>query len=109
MAKTINFEYEGVKYTLEYTRKSVKKMEESGFNINEVENKPMTMYPMLFAGSFLAHHPFVKGEVIDKIYSMLTNKAELITTLGGMYNDTLLTLLDEPKESEGNLVWGTGM
>lgn len=109
MAKTIKFTHEGVDYTLEYTRKSVKKMEDGGFDINAVESKPMTMYPMLFAGAFIAHHPFTKAGVIDAIYSKLGNKAELIATLGGMYNDTLLTLLDEPKESEGNLAWETGV
>ena len=112
MAKrlTITDPTSGVTYTLEYTRKTVEMMEKQGFIAADVEKKPMTLLPALFAGAFLAHHRFVKRDVIDNIYARLSHKDELITRLVEMYNDPLVTLLDEPEQgdSEGNLSWKAG-
>lgn len=112
MAKqlTINDPTTGVTYTLEYTRKTVEMMEKSGFVADDMERKPMTMLPALFAGAFLAHHRFVKRDVIDNIYSRMNHKDELIAALAEMYNEPLLSLLDEPEQegNEGNLSWKTG-
>ena len=109
MAKqlVINDPVSGVTYTLEYTRKSVEMMEKQGFIADDVEKKPMTMLPALFAGAFLAHHRFVKREIIDNIYKKLTHKDKLIEKLVEMYNDPILTLLTEPEQegNEGNLSW----
>lgn len=112
MAKqlTINDPVSGVTYTLEYTRKSVEMMEKNGFVVADVERKPMTLLPALFAGAFLAHHRFVKRDVIDNIYGRMNHKDELISALVEMYNDPLMSLLDEPEQEgdEGNLSWKTG-
>ena len=112
MAKqlTINDPTTGVTYTLEYTRKTVELMEKNGFVAADMEKKPMTTLPALFAGAFLAHHRFVKRDVIDNIYARMTHKDELIAALVEMYNDPLLSLLDEPEQegNEGNLNWKTG-
>ena len=97
-------------YTLEFTRKSVETMEKQGFIAADVERKPMTLLPTLFAGAFLANHRFVKRDVINNIYNRLNRKDELISKLVEMYNDPLVTLLDEPEQgdSEGNLSWKAG-
>ena len=107
MAKTINFTFEGVDYTLEYTRATVATLEKQGFNISEISEKPLTTLPALFAGAFLAHHRFVKRDVIDRIYDKMTNKMDLVMRLAEMYNEPIEALVDEPEESEGNLTWGT--
>ena len=103
MAKTINFEYNGKSYTLEYTRASVRTMEETGFKAADIVDKPMTVLPALFSGAFLAHHKFEKRNVIDEIYTKMTDKQLLIEKLGEMYTETVNTLFDEP--SEGNVDW----
>lgn len=112
MAKqlTINDPVSGVTYTLEYTRKSVETMEKNGFVAADMERKPMTLLPALFAGAFLAHHRFVKREVIDNLFGRMNRKDELMAALAEMYNEPLLTLLDEPEQEgdEGNLSWKTG-
>ena len=107
MAKTINIEFEGVPYTLEFTRKSIEIMERRGFKISDLEEKPVTTFPALFAGAFLAHHKFVKQDIIDKILSRLKNKDTLVGKLAEMYNEPILEMMDEPEESEGNLDGGT--
>jgi hypothetical protein len=63
------------------------------------------MLPTLFAGAFKAHHRYVKREVIDEIYSKMTNKADLIGKLAEMYNEPIVALIDEPVESSENLTW----
>jgi hypothetical protein len=106
MAKTITIEFEGTKYTLEFTRKSIETMEKQGFVVSEIADKPMSTLPTLFAGAFLAHHRFVKKEVIDSIFARLTNKTEFVQKLAEMYSEPLEALMEEPEESEGNLTWG---
>jgi hypothetical protein len=105
MAKQLRFTYQNKEYVLEYTRKSVEIMEKKGFVAADIETKPVTVLPALFAGAFLANHRFVKEDVIDEIYSKLTNKQELIGKLAEMYNEPIMALVDEPEESEGNLNW----
>lgn len=107
MSKQLQFEYEGRKYTLEFTRKTVEMMERQGFVAEDAKTKPMTTLPALFAGAFLANHRFVKQEVIDAIYAKMPNKGELIGKLAEMYNEPIMTLMEEPEESEGNLTWTT--
>lgn len=107
MAKQLIIKYEDKTYTLEFTRKTVSQMEMQGFVADEVTKKPMTLLPKLFAGAFLANHRFVKPEVIEKIYARLGKKEELIAKLVEMYQEPLVTLLDEPDAdgAGGNLDW----
>ena len=105
MSKQLRFTYQGVEYCLEYTRKSVEMMEKNGFVAGDIESKPMTTLPALFAGAFLAHHRFVKQEVINEIFAKMTNKGELIGKLAEMYNEPIMALIDEPGAAEGNLDW----
>lgn len=105
MRKQLNFNFDGVDYCLEYTRKSVELMEKKGFVASDINDKPMTTLPTLFAGAFLANHRFVKQDVIDAIFSKLPNKGELIEKLAEMYNEPILALIEEPDEAEGNVKW----
>ena len=105
MNKQLKFTYQDKDYCLEFTRKSVETMERSGFVAADIETKPMTVLPALFKGAFLANHRFVKDEVVNEIFSKMTNKGDLISKLSEMYNEPIMALVDEPEESEGNLDW----
>ena len=105
MAKTIDIKFEGVNYTLEFTRKSIEIMERKGFKISDLDDKPVSTFPALFAGAFLAHHKFTKPEIIDKIFDKVPNKDKLIGKLADMYNEPIVAMMDEPEESEGNVTW----
>lgn len=109
MGKKITITYNERQYTLEYTRKTVAQMERGGFRVDEVMSKPMTSLPALFAGAFLAHHPGVPSETVNKIYASLPNKEGLIEALTTLYNEPILTLLEEPTEGAvGNAAWEMG-
>ena len=105
MAKQLIFTYDGKDYTLEFTRRTVAEMEKKGFTASDITEKPMTTLPALFAGAFLAHHRFVKEDIINDIYSKLTKKEDLIGKLAEMYNEPILALVEEPEKAEGNLDW----
>ena len=105
MAKQLTFTYEDKDYTLEFTRRTVAEMEKKGFIASDITDKPMTTLPALFAGAFLAHHRFVKSDIIDNIYSKLTKKEDLIGKLAELYNEPILALVEEPEKAEGNLDW----
>jgi len=106
VAKQIRFEYKGQEYILEFTRKSIEMMERQGFVAGDIVEKPMTTLPALFAGAFLAHHRYVKKELIDEIFSKMTDKEELIRKLAEMYNEPIMALMDEPNPNdEGNVKW----
>lgn len=105
MRKQLNFNFEGVDYCLEFTRKSVETMEKGGFVASDINDKPMSTLPALFAGAFLSKHRFVKKETIEAIFAKLPNKGELIEKLAEMYNEPILALIEEPEEDEGNVKW----
>lgn len=105
MSKTLQFSYNGKEYTLEFTRDSVRTMERQGFNANELMDKPMTMLPDLFAGAFIAHHPYAKRKLISEIFEHIKNKTELIGKLVEMYNEPLATLMEDNEDDEGNVEW----
>lgn len=105
MSKQLNFTFEGKDYVLEFTRRTVAEMERKGFVASEITDKPMSTLPALFAGAFLAHHRFVKQEIIDTIFSKLTKKEELIGKLAEMYNEPIMTLVEEPEDDKGNVDW----
>lgn len=105
MAKQIRFEYEGTRYTLEFNRNAIRKMERGGFVAEDIQTRPMTVLPELFAGAFIMHHPYLKRDKIDAIYEKMTNRMKLIERLGEMYQEPLLALLDEPESDAGNVTW----
>ena len=105
MAKQLRFTFEGKDYILEFTRKTVTEMERQGFVASDVETKPMSTLPALFAGAFRAHHRFIKQDTVDAIFEKITHREELLGKLAEMYNEPLMALMEEPEESAGNVEW----
>lgn len=107
MAKTIKLTYGDVDYTLEYTRRTVSQLEEQGFKISEIGDKPATMVPMLFEGAFLAHHRMAKNSIIWEIYELIPDKEGLMSALAEMYSEPIEALFEEKEDSEKNVTWAT--
>ena len=102
MASKISFSYEGKDYCLEFTRQTVKQMEDRGFTLTRFVDAPMTTMPDLFAGAFLAHHRFVDRKLIDKMFDKMPNKKALIEDLAQMYNEPIEALMEDA--DEGNAI-----
>lgn len=105
MSKKITFTDNKVKYTLEFTRDAVKKMETDGFSISDASTKMVSTIPALFAGAFIANHPDITQEQIDKIYEAMPDKTALIEKLAIMYSDVINTLLSEPEDGSKKIEW----
>ncbi len=106
MAKQIVFEYNGTEYTLEFTKRTVAALEQQGFVAGLVGDKPMTMFPMLLKGAFMAHHRKLKEEIIDEIYKQIPDKQGFAEALVELYNAPLDALMDEPEEdTEKKIEW----
>ena len=106
MSKQIIFTYDDKDYTLEFTRRTVKQMEDEGFVARDIDQRPMTLLPALFAGAFKANHRFVKQETIDEIYQAMPGKEKLIGKLAEMYSEPIETLMEEPDETAlKNVEW----
>lgn len=101
----ISFEFEGTKYTLAFTRKTVQQLSQQGFTTDMVTDKPAIGIPMLFKGSFLVNHRFVRDDVKDRIFDAITNKTDFISKLLTMYLTPINEMLEEPEESEKNVTW----
>ena len=106
-AKKITFTYEGKGYTLEFDRKTVKLLERRGFNVNDLDAKPLTLLPQLFWGAFQKHHKGITQETTDAILMSVANRDTLFGKLSEMYIEPINALLgeDEAEDAEGNVNW----
>ena len=106
MGKTINLTTkDGQKYTLEFTKKSIKEMEANGFRIDKLNEMPITAVSELFAGAFIAHHKFLKKNVVEELFNGITKKEDLFATLVEMYTEPYSALMNDPEDGEGNVSW----
>lgn len=105
MSKSITITDKETSYTLEFNRDTVRRMEQSGFNINEAYDKPMTNIPMLFSGALMLHHPMVSSHVKEELWKKIPDKQGFITALVALYNEPLDTLVEEPDKKSGEVSW----
>lgn len=105
MNKKIEFNYNGKDFVLEYNRKSIAFMEQQGFVVSELAQKPMLMLPKAFSGLFFKNHKNVKQTEIDEIYDKFKDKEKLISTIAEMLSETYDSLQDDPEENSGNIEW----
>lgn len=104
MSKKIKLSFEGKEYTLEYTRNTALALEQSGFVLSDVRNKPVSSLVTLFNGAFVANHRRLEGSVVEKIFDSLKDKEKLLAALVGMYDETVSSLMDSTYD-EGNATW----
>lgn len=104
MAKQIVIAYKGNDYTLEFNRKTVRRMEESGFVVDT--NKPATMITDLFRGAFQMHHKRIDPNLVEEIWDAQKKKDELLSVLIQMYTEPIAALMDEEADGEDeNPTW----
>lgn len=98
MAKVIKFTYDDTDYTLEYTRKTLEKMEADGIILSQLDKKPVTILPKLFQYAFYAHHKRISKTTVEEIFKLFTDKNEMYNKLSMMAMDTLNTLFEDSIE-----------
>jgi hypothetical protein len=105
MANAVTFTYKSVSYTLDFDRNTAMLLEQQGFKVENVYEKPNTYIPMLFYYAFAKYHKGIKRNLVDEIYEKMPKKQELIKALVDLYLETGNSLFDEPEGDEGNLMW----
>ena len=95
MAKVLTIEHEGKEYTLEFTRRSVERMEKEGFVASDIISKPVSTLPVLFEGAFYAHHRHIADDVREAIFKKIPNKSDFLTKLAEMYNEPIEKLFSQ--------------
>ena len=103
MARQIVLTYEGKEYTLEFNRRIVKRMEESGFKVDK--DTPYTMVTELFKGAFQMHHRKLPADTIEDIWDAQTQKEKLLSALVGMYMQPIADLMEDAEGDEENPTW----
>lgn len=105
MNTQIKLTHNGVEYTLEYNRASIKVLESAGFLYEEFLTKPALNIELAFAGLFVKNHPKTPQITIDEIFASCKDKKLLITTINRMINECYDSLLSEPEDDSGNVTW----
>jgi len=89
----------GMEYTLEFNRESVKFAEARGFKINDVADYPMTKIPELWFYSFRMHHKNVARAKTDALLDGLGGIPDgLLERLGELYAAPFAALTDGQTE-----------
>lgn len=105
--KEISLEFEGAKYTLAFTRRTVQTLTRNGFKVDMITEQPAIGIPMLFRGAFMVHHRMIKEELTDRIWDMIPKKSDFISALVEMFVEPINVLLGEPEgDDEKKVEWG---
>lgn len=93
------------KYTLEYNRTAVKRLEAAGFYIDDesLKRKTYTTLTTLFHGAFFMHHRNVKLSEAEVMMERFENKEALIEELMKMYMEPTRAISSE-EETDGEEV-----
>jgi hypothetical protein len=112
MSTKINVSYKSDNYVLEFSRTTAQQLEEQGFVLDQVGDKPAKMIPMLVYYAFQKNHRGIKRKEVEEIYDNLLNKVGkenedgFVHVLCEMYAESVSTLMDDSAIDEGNAaIW----
>lgn len=108
MSTKITVTYKKQDYVLEYSRATAKQIEDQGFILDQLTDKPATMIPLLVYGAFMKNNRGIKRSLVDEIYENIVGKIGadgedgFINILGEMYAETVTSLMGDNAVDEGN-------
>jgi hypothetical protein len=108
MSTKITVSYKDNDYILEFSRNTAKQIEDQGFVLDLLTEKPATMIPLLVYGAFLKNNRGIKRALVEEIYANVVGKVGgdgqegFINVLGEMYAETVSTLMSDEPVEEGN-------
>lgn len=110
MSTKITVTYKKHDYDLEFSRNAVKQMEQQGFVLEQISEKPMTMLPLLVYGAFMKNHKGIKRSLVDEIYEHITDKvgdgeSGFIQALLEMYSETVNVLMSNTADEGNAATW----
>lgn len=108
MSTKITVTYKNNDYVLEFSRNTARQIEEQGFVLDQMGEKPSIMIPLLVYGAFMKNNRGIKRSLVDEIYKNVVNKVGsdgeegFINVLSEMYAETVSSLMDDEEVDEGN-------
>lgn len=108
MSTKITVSYKKNDYVLEFSRNTAKQIEDQGFVLDQLTEKPATMIPLLVYGAFLKNNRGIKRALVEEIYDNVVGKVGsegqegFINVLSEMYAETVSTLMSDEPVEEGN-------
>lgn len=104
----ITVEFEGTKYTAEFSRDTARGLQRNGFEVELLTKQSMLMIPLLVRSAFAMHHPKMKQETADMLYESIEDKTEFLTALVELYSEPVSTMFEAPDEKAKKAVWTRG-
>lgn len=100
----IEVTYKNRKYQFGFTRQTAANLENSGFVLEQLGDKPNVMVPLLVYHAATAYNPKIKHKLVDEIYGDLKGDKEgFIMALVEEYTAPTATLFED--NEQGNATW----
>lgn len=103
MEKTLKFKADGKEYTLTFTRDTVMRAEDMGFNIAYLAEKPLKSLTILWRCAFLAKHDTLTFAEMDELLDKI-DKNGLMDALIDLWSAPMNSLFDE-ENSKNAIKW----
>ncbi|MBP5717873.1 MAG: DUF5055 domain-containing protein [Abditibacteriota bacterium] len=96
-------------YRLDFTRATAQGLENAGFVLEQMTQKPATMVPLMAEHAFKAYHS-LKPDAALSVFNRISNRRDVITALGEMYAETFTCFFtnDEEEAEEDETAEGNG-
>ena len=102
----IKNEADGKQCKLAYNRSALVRMEKQGFNVQKIEEEPLSNICLLIRGAFYMHNPSLSDEEIDAIAEQIDGGEKFIQALLKLYSDVLMSLSGQKSSKEPkNFKW----
>ena len=111
MSTEITITYKDKNYVLGFSRNTAKQIEDQGFTLDALTDRPATMIPLLVCGAFMRYNRGIKRDLVDEIFDNLVGKVGddgkdgFINILAEMYADTVNTLMGDVADEGNAATW----
>ena len=82
MSTKITISYQKKNYELEFSRTTAGQIEDQGFVLDQMTEKPLKMIPLLFYGAFLKHNRGISRKLVDEMETLTARDAWPMPTYG---------------------------
>ena len=91
MAMKITITYQKKNYDLEFSRTTAGQIEDQGFVLEQISEKPVKMIPLLFYGAFLKHNRGISRKLA---YKLLAEKEIQAVKVGRTYKIPKICIIE---------------
>lgn len=99
----IEVTYKNKTYSFGFTRQTAAGLEQAGFSLDALSDKPNLMIPMLVYHAAAAKNAGIKRKLVEELYDELQDKEGFIAALLEEYSKPTNTLF--ASNEQGNATW----